>query len=597
MALAPEDSAPNAPSGRMFPRRPRCSSRRGTTSGGAVDAGPRKLGDALADRLEVRSVAITGLFVLAVLYTLYFARAFLLPIVLAILLDFLLSPVIRALKRLRIPEPLGAAIVILALVGGIGRGDLHAGRSGTRMGRSRRPQSLAKVQGRLRELRRPVEQMTQTAEQVEAATEVSKPGPQEVVVRGPRLSERLFGSTQSFIVGVLETLILLYFLLAVGDLFLQKLIKVLPQLRDKKKAVAIARETEASISTYLLTVAVVNVGLGVAVTLVMLLIGDAERACCGASLAALLEFIPYLGATVMMGHARDGRTRHLPDVGHAAARAGRVPRHQPGPGEPRHPDGAGAPPHAEPGGDLHRPRLLVLDLGDARRVHRGARCWRRSRSSATTSSRSRRSGSSSGNDRSRTVDRADRGRTGSGSEPVRPGGLRSGPAASSLAPAPRCAPGVILLGQPPPRRGARQPRLPARPLRDRPGRPGARADPLRAVSGVGAAGATTPAAPPPSSASCCTGRSGSARAPTTTASRTGSRSRPTGWSSRGRSSRTPTAATGRRWPCRRSVRLLRTPRRPDRRAPGPARARARWSRAACPPTAPARSRRGPRPSP
>ena len=73
--------------------------------------------------------------------------------------------------------------------------------------------------------------------------------------------------------GALETLILLYFLLAVGDLFLQKLIKVLPQLRDKKKAVAIARETEASISTYLFTVALVNVVLGLAVTLVMLLIG------------------------------------------------------------------------------------------------------------------------------------------------------------------------------------------------------------------------------------------------------------------------------------------------------------------------------------
>ena len=81
-------------------------------------------------------------------------------------------------------------------------------------------------------------------------------------MRGPRLSERLFGTTQSFLTGALETLILLYFLLAAGDLFLQKLIKVLPQLRDKKKAVAIARETEASISTYLFTVALVNVGAG-----------------------------------------------------------------------------------------------------------------------------------------------------------------------------------------------------------------------------------------------------------------------------------------------------------------------------------------------
>ena len=61
------------------------------------------------------------------------------------------------------------------------------------------------MQSRLRELRRPVEQVTRTAEQVEAATEVSKSGPQEVVVRGPRLSERLFGTTQSLLTGALET--------------------------------------------------------------------------------------------------------------------------------------------------------------------------------------------------------------------------------------------------------------------------------------------------------------------------------------------------------------------------------------------------------
>ena len=98
-------------------------------------------GEALPDRLEIRSIAITGLFVLAVLYTLYFARAFLLPIVLAVLLDFLLSPLIRALKRLRIPEPLGAALVVLALLGVLG-GAPTAWPIRRAHGSARRPQSL-----------------------------------------------------------------------------------------------------------------------------------------------------------------------------------------------------------------------------------------------------------------------------------------------------------------------------------------------------------------------------------------------------------------------------------------------------------------------
>ena len=56
------------------------------------------------------------LTVLAVFYTLYFARDFLLPITLAVLLDFLFSPVVRALARLRVPVPIGAAVVVLSLV-------------------------------------------------------------------------------------------------------------------------------------------------------------------------------------------------------------------------------------------------------------------------------------------------------------------------------------------------------------------------------------------------------------------------------------------------------------------------------------------------
>jgi predicted PurR-regulated permease PerM len=285
-------------------------------AGGAVEQPDlAKLDQALRDRVEVRSIATTGLFVLAVLYTLYFARAFLLPIVLAVLLDFLLSPVIRVLKRARIPEPVGAAMVLLALLGALSLG-AYTLADPAREWMDKAPQSLAKVQSRLRDLRRPVEQVTKTAEQVEAATEVSKSGPQEVVLRGPRLSERLFGNTQSFLTGAIETLILLYFLLAVGDLFLQKLIKVLPQLGDKKKAVAIARATETSISTYLFTVALVNVGLGLAVALVMLLIGMPNALLWGA-LAGLAEFIPYVGATVMAGTLTMAGLVTFPTVGHA----------------------------------------------------------------------------------------------------------------------------------------------------------------------------------------------------------------------------------------------------------------------------------------
>jgi hypothetical protein len=72
--------------------------------------------------LAPRTVGIMGIFLLGILYTLYFARAFLLPITIAILLNFLLSPAVRALKRLRLPEPVGAALVVLGLLGLLGVG-------------------------------------------------------------------------------------------------------------------------------------------------------------------------------------------------------------------------------------------------------------------------------------------------------------------------------------------------------------------------------------------------------------------------------------------------------------------------------------------
>jgi predicted PurR-regulated permease PerM len=256
----------------------------------------KKLGEALRDRVEIRSLAITGLFVLAAFYTLYFARAFFLPIVLAVLLDFLLSPIIRALKRARIPEPLGAAFVIIGLLGVTG-GAVYGLSGPAKEWLQRLPTSVRAAEDRLRALRTPVEQVTKTAEQVEEATKVGEA--QEVVVRGPSLIERVFGTTQTIVTTAIEVIILLYFLLAAGDLFLQKLIKVLPQLKDKKKAVAIARETEASISTYLVTVTLMNIGLGLAVSAVMYLVGMPNPLLWGA-LAALAEFVPYLGATALV---------------------------------------------------------------------------------------------------------------------------------------------------------------------------------------------------------------------------------------------------------------------------------------------------------
>jgi predicted PurR-regulated permease PerM len=275
-----------------------------------------KTGEAM-ESTRGRSAGVTTLTVLALLYTLYFARPFLLPIVVALLLSFLFSPVVRALARFRIRPPVSAAFIILALLGSVGLAGYEL--AGPIQGwAASAPETFATAQGKLRTLLKPLERASRTAAQVErSAGAVAGPDQaQEVVVKQPSLIARVFGTTQRFLVTALEVLILLYFLLAAGDLFLQKLIKVLPTVRDKRKAVEIARKTEASISTYLLTTFAITFCEGVVVALALWGLGMPNPLLWGAMVVGL-EFIPYLGALIMTGVLTLAALTVYDTVGHA----------------------------------------------------------------------------------------------------------------------------------------------------------------------------------------------------------------------------------------------------------------------------------------
>jgi predicted PurR-regulated permease PerM len=108
----------------------------------------------------------------------------------------------------------------------------------------------------------------------------------------------------------------LYFLLAGGDLFLQKFIKVLPHSGDKRKAVEIARAIEAAVSAYLSTAFIVNLVEGVVVAVVLWKLGMPSPALWGA-MVAFLEFIPYLGAFAAVVVLGLGGLATFDSVGHA----------------------------------------------------------------------------------------------------------------------------------------------------------------------------------------------------------------------------------------------------------------------------------------
>jgi predicted PurR-regulated permease PerM len=253
-----------------------------------------KLASLLGENADARHVALVGLFLLAMFYTLHLAQAFFLPVVLAILLDFLLSPVVRALRKIGLPEPLGAAIVMLGLLAVLVIGVYRlAGPASEYIARA--PESIETVREKLRAMRGSVEQVTDAAEQVERAAAGDEAQAQQVEIKGPSLTRQLFGGTTAVLSTATVVIFLTYFLLAAGDLFLQKLVGVLPQFKDKRVAVTIARETEAQISLYLFTTTLINIGVGVVTGIAVYLLGLPNAVLWGV-VAAVLNFVPYVGA-------------------------------------------------------------------------------------------------------------------------------------------------------------------------------------------------------------------------------------------------------------------------------------------------------------
>src|SRR5881394_1436113 len=122
--------------------------------------------DLLQRPFGIRSIALTGLFILAVFYTIYFMRSVLLPIVLGLLLSYLLRPIVRALARLRIPLPVGAAFILLGLFAIVSYG-ISALVTPAVGWVQKAPKGLTELQHKLLPVKKSVAQVTQATGEIE----------------------------------------------------------------------------------------------------------------------------------------------------------------------------------------------------------------------------------------------------------------------------------------------------------------------------------------------------------------------------------------------------------------------------------------------
>ena len=253
-----------------------------------------RMADLLRQPFDVRSVALTSLFILAVFYTIYFLRAVLLPIVLAWLLSYLLRPIVRTLSRVKIPPMLGAALILLTLLSLVTLG-VSALATPAAGWLAKAPSGLEELQHKLMPMKRSIAQVAKAGGEIEKLATPDSSSKAAVEVQRHPITEALYMRTPEFISSMILLVILLFFLLAYDGIFIGKLIKLLPSFSDKKRAVSIAQDIESQVSRYLFTVTIINCCLGIAVGTTVGLLGLPNPVMWGV-MVAVLNFVPYLGA-------------------------------------------------------------------------------------------------------------------------------------------------------------------------------------------------------------------------------------------------------------------------------------------------------------
>ncbi len=246
---------------------------------------------------QAQAVGIVILVTLAGIGALYVGREFFIPIALVLLLNALLRPLVRSLEGLRIPAAAGAALVVLGLLGVLGAGGF-ALVDPVRSWVSQVPVSFEAASRKLEKARHSLEQVSQATQALTEPTGAAGGVPAAPAV--PPFLAQLFGTTATLVAGLAEVLLLLYLLLASGDLFLRKVVEVLPLFGDKRTAVQVTEQVQQAVTRYIVATLLINGGQGIAVGLALWGLGLPHPWLWGGC-TVVLEFIPYLGAAGMIG--------------------------------------------------------------------------------------------------------------------------------------------------------------------------------------------------------------------------------------------------------------------------------------------------------
>jgi len=265
---------------------------------------------------DVHNLALTVLTVLAVIFVLHWARAFFIPLMLGVMISYAFSPIVNRMQKWRIPRALGAAVLLIGIVGGTGTLVYSLSDEAAQWVETL-PDAAQKFRKALRKewgtTDGAMEQMQKAAVQLESAANetitpvaIAPKGVTRVLIEKPKLNitEHLWTGTLGAVVfagQALMVLFLTYFLLVSGDTFRRKLVRITgPTLSKKKVTLKVLDEITVQIQRYLLVQVFTSIMVGVATWLAFLWIGLAHAAIWGI-VSGVFNMIPYLGPVIVTG--------------------------------------------------------------------------------------------------------------------------------------------------------------------------------------------------------------------------------------------------------------------------------------------------------
>ena len=266
--------------------------------------------------VSVRNPATSMVAVLSLIVLLRYAQDLFTPIILSVLIAYAANPLVAAIQSIRIPRALAALLVVSSLVFGIGLGG-YVLRNQANTVLQTLPEGAAKVRRKIEELRGGPAQTTnaitsiqETAREIEKTAQVASPptpaakGVAKVeIVDSPLRTTDFIWSGSLGLLGLigqaLLVMFLVFFLLASGDLFKRKLVRIVGStLGEKRLTVETLNEIDTQIQHFLV-VQILTSGIVASCTAVALWALGMNQPVIWGLAAGIFNSVPYFGAIIV----------------------------------------------------------------------------------------------------------------------------------------------------------------------------------------------------------------------------------------------------------------------------------------------------------